>query len=186
MNEGGYHHLLSAIYDLVLAPTDWPIVLRLLAEALNSSHASSVITTPERDAPHPLGVVGMTADDHRAFLRAWHKRNVFGARRPVREAGAIVLGRTILPKSALQRTAMYQEFLAPREIEEVMRLDIFCDARRSQSISLARPWSSGPFTSDELAFARAVMPHLQRVANLHAHIEGTTSIAQSAIDALDE
>ena len=31
INEDGYHHLLSAIYDLVLAPTDWPIVLRRLA-----------------------------------------------------------------------------------------------------------------------------------------------------------
>lgn len=185
MNEGGYHHLLSAIYDLVLTPGDWPIVLRLLAEALNSPHASSVITTPERDAPHSLGVVGMTADDHRAFLRAWHKRNVFGARRPVSEAGAVVLGRTILAKSALRRTAMYQEYLAPRGIEEVMRLDIFCDARRSQSISLARPWSSGPFTADELAFTRALMPHLQRVATLHTHVEGITSIARTAIDALD-
>jgi DNA-binding CsgD family transcriptional regulator len=185
MNEDGYHHLLSAIYDLVLTPGDWPIVLRLLAEVLNSPHASSVITTPERDTPHSLGVVGMTADDHRAFLRAWHKRNIFGARRPAREAGAIVLGRSILRKSVLQRTAMYQEYLAPRGIEEVIRLDVFCDACRSQSISLARPWSSGPFTSDELVFTSAVMPHLQRVATLHTHVEGIKSTARTAIDALD-
>jgi DNA-binding CsgD family transcriptional regulator len=186
ISEDGYHHLLSAIYDLVLAPADWSTVLRLLAEALNSSHASSVITTPERDAPRPLGAVGITADDHRTFLRTWHKNNVFGARRPAREAGAIVLGRTILPKSALLRTAMYQDYLLPRRIEEIVRLDIFSDACRSQSIALARPWASGPFTSDELAFARALMPHLQRVATLHAHVEGTTSFARTAIDALDE
>ena len=185
INEGGYHHLLSAIYDLVLAPADWPNVLRLLAEALNSPHASSVITTPERDAPRPLGAVGITADDHRAFLRTWHKDNVFGTRRPVRKAGAMVLGRSILPKSALIRTAMYRHYLAPRGIQEVLRLDIFSDPCRSQSIALARPWASGPFTSDELAFARALMPHLQRVATLHAHVEGTTAIARTAIDALD-
>ena len=29
------------------------------------------------------------------------------------------------------------------------------------------------------------MPHLQRVARVHAHVEGNTSIAQTAIDALD-
>jgi DNA-binding CsgD family transcriptional regulator len=185
INEDGYHRLLSAIYDLAFSPTDWPIVLRLLAAALNSPHASSVITTPERDAPRPFGVVGMTVDDHRAFLHTWHKRNVLAARRPVREAGAIVLGRTILPKSAWLRTAMYQDYLAPRRIEEIVRLDIFADSRRSQSISLARPWASGPFTSEELAFARALMPHLQRVATLHAHVEGTTAIARTAIDALD-
>jgi DNA-binding CsgD family transcriptional regulator len=186
ISEGGYHHLLAAVYDLALAPADWPIVLRLLAAALNSPHASSVVTTPERDAPRPLGVVGMTIDEHCAFLRAWHKRNVFGTRRPVREAGAIVLGRSILPKPALIRTAMYRHSLGPRGIQEVARLDILAESYRSQSIALARPWSSGPFTSDELAFARALMPHLQRVARLHAHIEDTTADARTAMDALDE
>jgi DNA-binding CsgD family transcriptional regulator len=130
-------------------------------------------------------VFDMTADDHHAFLRTWHKRNVFGARRPAREAGAIVLGRTTLPKSALLRTAMYRRYLAPRGIEEIVRLDIFSDAGRSWSISLGRPWASGPFTSDELAFARALMPHLQRVAALHAHVENTTAIARTVIEALD-
>jgi hypothetical protein len=27
INKDGYDHLLSAIYDLVIAPKDWPIVL---------------------------------------------------------------------------------------------------------------------------------------------------------------
>lgn len=186
INEDGYHRLLSAIYELALAPTEWPVVLGLLAEALNSTHASSVTTTPERDTPRPLGAIGISADDHRAFLQTWHKTNVFGTRRPASEAGAIVLGRSILPKPALMRTAMYRHYLAPRGIHEVVRLDIFADLYRSQSIALARPWASGPFTSDELAFARALMPHLQRVATLHTHIEDTTSIARTAIDALDE
>ena len=143
INDDGYHRLLAAIYDLVLAPSDWPLVLRLLAEALNFPYAASVITTPERDRPCSVGVFGMTADDHRAFLRTWHKRNVFGARRPVREAGAIVLGRNILPKPALMRTAMYRCYLAPRGIEEIVRLDICSDPDRSWSISLGRPWASG-------------------------------------------
>jgi DNA-binding CsgD family transcriptional regulator len=57
MNEDGYHHLLSAIYDLALAPADWPIVLRLLAEVLNCSCAASITTTPERDTPDPAILV---------------------------------------------------------------------------------------------------------------------------------
>ena len=185
VDEGGYQHLLSAIYDLVFAPTDWPIVLRLLAEGLNCSYAASITTTPERDTPRSLGAVGITADDHCEFLRTWHKRNVFGTRRPTREAGAIVLGQSILPKSALLRSDMYRYYLAPRKIEEVVRLDIFADPYRSQSISLGRPWTSGQFTASEIAFARALMPHLQRVATLHANAEDAAAIARTAMDALD-
>src|SRR6478609_5776549 len=121
INEDGYQRLLAAIYDLVFAPTDWPIVLRQLAEELNCSYAASITTTPERDTPCSLGAVGITAEDHCEFLRTWHKRNVFGARRPAREAGAIVLGQTILPKSELLRSDMYRHYLAPRGIEEVVR-----------------------------------------------------------------
>ena len=185
VDEGGYQHLLSAIYDLAFAPTDWPIVLRLLAEGLNCSSAASITTTPERDTPRSLGAVGITADDHCEFLRTWHKRNVFGTRRPTREAGAIVLGQSILPKSALLRSDMYRYYLAPRKIEEVVRLDIFADPYRSQSISLGRPWTSGQFTASEIAFARALMPHLQRVATLHANAEDAAAIARTAMDALD-
>ena len=78
INEGGYYRLLSAIYDLALAPTDWPVVLRLLAEGLSCSYAAAITTTPERDTPCSLGAVGITADDHREFLRAWHKGNEIG------------------------------------------------------------------------------------------------------------
>ena len=185
INESGYQHLLLAIYDLVFAPSDWPVVLRLLADGLNCSYSASVTTTPERDTPRSLGAVGITADDHREFLRTWHKHNVFGTRRPVREAGAIVLGQTILPKSELLRSDMYRHYLAPRGIEEVVRLDILADPYQSQSISLGRPWASGEFTPGEIAFARALMPHLQRVATLHAQIEGATATARTATDALD-
>jgi DNA-binding CsgD family transcriptional regulator len=185
INEDGYQRLLAAIYDLVFAPTDWPIVLRQLAEGLNCSYAASITTTPERDTPCSLGAVGITAEDHCEFLRTWHKRNVFGARRPAREAGAIVLGQTILPKSELLRSDMYRHYLAPRGIEEVVRLDIFSDPYRSQSISLGRPWASGQFTADEIAFVRALMPHLQRVATLHAHVEAAMALARTATEALD-
>src|SRR5690349_19143591 len=125
INEDGYQHLLSAIYDLAFAPADWPIVLRLLADGLNCPFATSITTTPERDTPRSLGAVGITADDHCEFLRTWHKHSVFGARRPAREAGAIVLSETILPKAALLRSDMYRHYLAPRGIEQVVRLDIF-------------------------------------------------------------
>jgi len=185
INEDGYQHLLSAIYDLAMVPTDWPIVLRLLAEGLNCSYAASGSTTPDRDTPRSLGAVGITADDHCEFLRTWHKRNVFGTRQPAREAGAIVLSQTILPKAELLRSDMYRHYLAPRGIEEVVRLDIFSDPYRSQSISLGRPWASGEFTADEIAFVRALMPHLQRVATLHAHVEGAMALARTATEALD-
>jgi DNA-binding CsgD family transcriptional regulator len=185
MDESGYQRLVSAIYDLALAPEGWPTVLRLLGGALNCHYAAAIATTPDRASPRSLGAVGITAEDHREFLRIWHKQNLYGLRHPVREAGAIVLGRSMVPRAELVRSAMYRRYLAPRAIQEVMRLDIFHDNKRSQSISLARPWSSGPFTPEELRFARALMPHLQHAVAVQVRLRDAATVARSALGALE-
>jgi len=185
MDETAYQHLVSAIYDLALAPDEWPTVLRLLAHALDCHYAAAIATTPDRDAPRSLGTVGITADDHCEFLRTWHRCSVFGSRWPTREAGAVVLGRDMLPRAELVRSAMYRRYLAPRAIQDILRLDILRENDRIQSVSLARPWSSGPFTPEELRFARALMPHLRHAVAVQARLEDASAVAQSAIDALE-
>jgi DNA-binding CsgD family transcriptional regulator len=185
MDESGHQRLVSAIYDLALAKEEWPSVLRLLGGALNCHYAAAVATTPDRGSPRSLGAVGIAADDHRQFLRIWHKENPYGLRRPVREAGAVVLGRSIVPRTELVRSGMYRRYLAPRAIHEVVRLDIFHEDDCSQSVSLARPWSSGPFTPDELRFAKSLVPQLQHAAAVRARLGDAAAVARSALDALD-
>jgi DNA-binding CsgD family transcriptional regulator len=185
INQDAYQRLVSAINDLALAPGEWPTVLRLLGRAFNCHYAAAITTTPDRDAPRSLGAIGITPDDHHEFLRIWHKRNLYGSRRPTRQAGAIVLGRSIVPRAELVRSDMYRDYLAPREIEEVVRLDVLHEGDRSQSISLARTWSLGPFTDAELHFAQALMSHLQRAVVVQARLGDASAAARSALDALE-
>ena len=178
--------LAPLICDLALGSAGcWHAVLETLAGALGCHYAAVVATTPDRTAPRSLGAVGISAEDHRAFLRTWHKDNVYGARRPASREGAIVLGRDVVPPAEQVRSAMFQSYLAPRELEELIRLDVLHDRDRSLSITFARRWSQGVFTSEEMGFARAAMPHLQRGARVQARLEETTAIARSALDALE-
>ena len=185
IDEDAYQRLVSAINELALAPGEWPTVLQLLGRAFNCHYAAAITTTPERDTPRSLGAVGITADDHREFLRTWHKRNLYGSRCPARQAGAVVLGSSIVSRAELVRSDMYRHYLAPREIEEVVRLDVLHESDRSQSISLARTRSSGPFTDAELQFAQALMPHLQRAVLVQARLGDATAAARSALAALE-
>lgn len=185
LDDAAHQRLVSAINDLALAPGEWPTVLRLLGRAFNCHYAAAITTTPERDAPRSLGAVGITAEDHRDFLSTWHKRNLYGSRCPARRAGAVVLGSSIVPRAELVRSDMYRHYLAPRALEEVVRLDLLHESDRSQSISLARPWSSGPFTDAELDFARALMPHLQHAVAVQARLADSSAAARSALDALE-
>ncbi len=185
MDETAYQRLVSAINELALAQGEWPTVLRLLGRAFKCHYAAAITTTPERDAPRSLGAVGITADDHREFLRTWHKGSLYGSRWPARQAGAVVLGSSIVPRAELLRSDMYRHYLAPRALQEVVRLDVLHESDRSQSISLARTWSSGPFTDAELHFAQTLMPHLHRAVVVQARLGDASAAARSALDALE-
>jgi DNA-binding CsgD family transcriptional regulator len=178
--------LAPLVCDLALgAEGCWRAVLEALADALGCHYAAVVATTPDRTAPRSLGAIGITMEDHLEFLRTWHKDNVYGTRRPARQEGAIVLGRDVVPRAELVHSAMYQSYLAPRELEELIRLDVLHDRDRSVSITFARRWSQGAFTAEELSFAQAAMRHLQRGARVQARLEESTAIAHSALDALE-
>jgi DNA-binding CsgD family transcriptional regulator len=177
--------LAPLVCDLALGAEGWHAVLEALAGALRCHYAAVVATTPDRKAPRSLGAVGITTEDHLEFLRTWHENNVYGTRRPPCRAGAILLGRDVVPQADLVNSAMYQGYLAPRELEELLRLDVLHDQDRSLSISFARRWSQGAFTAEELSFTRAAMPHLQRGAAVQARLEESTAIARSALDALE-
>lgn len=184
MNETLHQDLLAAIHAVALAG-EWPAMLRLLGPALNCHYAAAVATTPDRNAPRSLGAVGITVEDHQESLRTWHKRSPYGSRWPSREAGAVVVGHDILPRADLMRSAMYRRYLAPRGIQEVVRLDILQGGDGTQCITLGRPWSSGPFSAQELRIARALMPELQRAAAVQARLGGLSAVARSAFDALE-
>lgn len=185
LDQASHDGLIAAIDRLAFAAPDWPAFLEQLGRALGCHYAAAVETTPGRDAPRSLGAFGITAEDHDDFLRTWHKRNIFGTRRPARQAGAILPGRAIVPRAELERSDMFRAYLAPRAIEEILRLDIVSDPARSRSISLARPWSTGPFSAREIRFVHSVMPHLQRATAVQLRLEDAASVARCALSALE-
>ena len=79
------------------------------------------------------------ADYNEVFLGVWVKRNVWGSRRPTVRAGDVVATRDITPVAELMRSEMYGEFLAPRDLHEGLRLDIWAGEGSIEDISLLRP-----------------------------------------------
>ena len=185
MNELSHVQLVSTIYDVPAGAASTTDVLRQLCHVLKSHYGASITTPPDRSAPRSLGSVGIDADDHAAFLRVWHKRNIFGQRRPTRASGAVIEARSIVPRSELLRSDIYNHYFKPREFGEGLRLDILHDPELSQSISLGRSWKAGAYDARELHFVRTIMPHLQRAATLTRRIRQVELMSSAAFAALD-
>ena len=185
MHQAAIGRVVDAAYASVLDEDGWPSVLAALAGLFRCHFADVFARTDDRGRFHGLAHGMDRAEYEDVFLGAWVSRNVWGTRRPVREAGEIVTTREMVAKDELLRSQMYNEFLAPRGLHEGLRLAIWAGEGWIQDISLLRPWSAGPFEGMELAAARAVLPHLQRAAAVQRRLGAAAAQAVAGEVALD-
>ncbi|MDE2199147.1 MAG: PAS domain-containing protein, partial [Rhodospirillales bacterium] len=185
MGEADTVGVIEAAYAAAVAPELWPEALGRLAR-LFRSHFADVFA---RNADHTSfsgTAIGLDRRDYEDdFLGIWVKRNVWGSKRPVRMAGEVVSTRQMVPKEELLRSEMYQDYLAPRQLDEGLRLAIAVEDGWIHDISLLRPWSAGPFEAAELDLAGALLPHLQRAAAVSRRLGEAAATAQAGAAALE-
>ena len=174
------------IYDVALDRSRWPLLLAHLADLFNAHFADSFERT--WDYSQYGGIVfGLDDRDyHEQLLGQWATRNVWGKRRPVKRAGDIVCTRDIMPAADFRRTEMYNEYLAPRDLHEGLRFDIWVDGVGIADISVIRPWSAGAYTAAERRMAALLLPHLQRSAAVSRRLHRHDTVASASLAVLDQ
>lgn len=177
--------VIHAAYAAALEPQGWSDLLRRLADMFDCHFADLFA---RRDDYAAFGGVALgldVADYEDQFLGIWVKRNVWGQRRPPRFSGEIVTTRDMVGKSELLRTEMYNDYLAPRDLHEGLRLALSVSGGWVQDISLIRSWSAGAFDRRELAAAAALLPHLQRAAAVAERLREADAVRTAGLVALD-
>jgi DNA-binding CsgD family transcriptional regulator/PAS domain-containing protein len=177
---------LGLIYDAALDQTAWPVLLARLASLFGCHFADSFRRTDDYSAFGGVAHGLDRADYEDVFLGFWVKRNVWGKRRPVVRAGEVVTTRQMMPVEELRASEMYNEYLAPRGLQEGLRLDIWAGEGWIEDISLLRPWSAGPFNDEEIRLGHALMPHLQRGAAVARRLRQAEQLAASGMAALEQ
>ena len=181
-----FSDMTSLIYDAALDPAQWPVVLGRLSLLFRSPFADKFERTVDY---RQFGGVQHGLDDadyHDVFLGFWVKRNVWGAKRPVRRAGDVVTTREMIPVDDLRRTDMYNDYLAPRGLHEGLRLDLWAGEGWIEDISFLRPWSAGAYTEAEIRLARVLLPHLQRAVAVARRLRSAEALAETGLAALDQ
>lgn len=175
---------LDAIYDAALSPERWPALLRRVGGEFGCHFAGMVTTSRDRSRYSGIAV-GVEREAHQAFLQHFHQANPIRKASPHRAAGEILISTALVPRATLERTAMYQSFFAPHDMGPTIGLTIWHGESGAQTISVSRPWAKGDFSAGELRQARALMPHLRRMALVQRHLRGADLMLQAAHAALD-
>jgi DNA-binding CsgD family transcriptional regulator len=175
--------VVGLIYDVSVAPERWPDLMRCLGRALRCPNVAVVRSS--RDRSRFVGeAVGIDREEYQTFLRRFHRRGPLRRLAPPRYTGQIVELREIMPRTAFERTEVYQDYFRPNDLGEGVRLTLWHGETDTETVSLLRSHRLGPMEADEMAFVRSLMPHLQRTALVARRLRGAELAARSAQAAL--
>ena len=158
---------MRALYDAVLDGTLWPDTLQTFADRFNSSHAILAVGSAASCAP---GVVwaGVERPFQELYARSFVNGNntiQLAARREFQDEP--YTDWMALPDGSFQRSAFFQDWCRPQQIQTLLGAEVIHDARGIALLGLGRP---EPYGDGELCVFRKLMPDLRRIMGLRLQL----------------
>lgn len=165
--------LIDALYEAALRPEQWPVFLSQLSEVLDGRLVAFLHQDTRRRGDDVASLVGIDSTDWRVYAEHFAALNpwISGEERCL-QPGLVSLDDEIFPVSSLVRTEFFNDFLKPRRLDHMMGATIGRDGSTFTNLSMHRGRESGPFGQDERQLLERLMPHLQRVVQIHQRLAG--------------
>lgn len=184
MNGTDVSGIIDAIYDSAIFPERWPQALARLGQAFDCTSVAlidrNLCTLDAR-----VETSGVDASSQREFLDVWSAHDPVRLRTQSWRPGAIELDHQIVPRSELFASDYYHGFMKPRDMHALMRLTLAHRGRFLTIISLLRPPSAEDFDTAAIERCQALMPHLQRAANIRFQADGAAAMLGGLSDVVD-
>ncbi len=168
---------LDAIYEAAVTPAAWTGVIEQLGILFQSHFVDLFARTDDWSAMRGRAIGLDRADYEDEFLGVWCDRNIWSKTKPVRVAGEVLPTWQMVEHRHLVRSAIYNEYLHPRNLDEGMRLAIWAGNGWIMDISLLRSDTVGPFGAGDIAAGKLLLPHLQRAARVSRQLQATLGFA---------
>lgn len=159
--------LLGSIYEGPMESPPWQSALKLLKEALSASHVTLMLRPPSQES---AGVMVNTGAVTRQATESYETH--FFAMDPFvgLPEGEVYVAEEMIGKRWLQ-AAIYQEYLKPLDIRHLMGADIYTKEGVECRLRITRTHDSPPFSEDDKALCRFLLPHLKRSIQLHSRLD---------------
>ena len=152
--------LVRALYDAVLDGTLWPDTLQTFADRFNSSHAILAVGSAASCAPDVVWA-GVERPFQELYARSFVNGNntiQLAARREFQDEP--YTDWMALPDGSFQRSAFFQDWCRPQQIQTLLGAEVIHDARGIALLGLGR---LEPYGDGELCVFRELMPDLRRI-----------------------
>ena len=159
--------LLNAIYEGATESPPWRSALELLRDELQAAHVTLMLRPPSSDS---TGIMINTGEITRQGVESYESH--FFAMDPfVRlNEGDVVAAEELIGHAWLQ-SAVYQEYLKPLDIRHLLGADIYTREGIECRLRVTRSHDADPFSEDDKALCRYLLPHLKRSIQTHARLD---------------
>lgn len=159
--------LLGAIYEGPMQSPPWHTALQALQDSLKAKHVTLMLRPP---SPDSSGVMINTGPVTTQGIESY-ETHFFALDPFVRlKEGEVVTAEELIGKSWLD-SPVYREYLKPLDIRHLLGADIYTQEGIECRLRITRSHDARPFSADDRALVRFLLPHLKRSIQLHARLD---------------
>lgn len=159
--------LIGAIYDGTMQSPPWHTALLLLQEQLKAKHVTLMLRPPSSDNSGVMINTGpVTTQGVQSYETHFFALDPF-----VRlKEGEVVTAEELIGKAWLD-SPVYREYLQPLDIRHLLGTDIYTEDGVECRLRVTRSHDARPFSAEDKALVRLLMPHFKRSIQLHARLD---------------
>lgn len=159
--------LIGSIYEGPMEAPPWQTALQLMREQLKAAHVTLMLRPP---SPDSSGVMINTGSVVQKAVESY-ETHYFAMDPFVRlKEGEVVTAEELIGKQWLEST-VYQEYLKPLNIRHLLGSDIYTKDGVECRFRVTRSPDARPFTAEDKALVRFLLPHLKRSIQLHVRLD---------------
>jgi DNA-binding CsgD family transcriptional regulator/PAS domain-containing protein len=159
--------LIGSIYEGATQSPPWHSALELLKAELKAKHVTLMLRPPSPDSSGVMINTGpVTAQGQQSYETHFFALDPF-----VRlKEGEVVTAEELIGRSWLG-SPVYLEYLKPLDIRHLLGTDIYTAEGIECRLRITRSHDARPFSADDKALVRCLLPHLKRSIQLHARLD---------------
>lgn len=177
--------LISEIYDSALEPARWSATLANLADAFGGNAVA--ISDKDFRINHPTFIIqtGFCAEIVKLYTEHYIKEDIRFAVGQHMPSGSITHEPMFITEAEMDRSAYYQEFLAPFDFRYHAGGVLENSGDIVAAITLQRSPRAGTFTDEDLKRFSLLLPHFQKALLIQRRLESLQRREKMLIEVID-
>jgi DNA-binding CsgD family transcriptional regulator/PAS domain-containing protein len=180
--------LIDSVYAAGADPSGWADVLAAVAGRLRGAYGALHVGDTDGSGFNFGATYGLPAEAIAAYAGYYFQLNPVTVPLSKQDEGAVIADHMLVPRKEYQASEFYNDYARPFDIEGTATAVLEKTGGQMACFSVVQVNGAEPYSRNELALLRKLLPHLQRAVDLNrkfAAVQARSDLAENVLDALD-